>query len=308
MYSKTVVVALSLVFLIFLGSPAVLKGSIGDAGADFLGLETSPRISAMGGAGVALPHGGVFNNPAATSWMSRGTRLSYEKGIGDLKSYTGDYNQPLYNGMVGVGIRYHGIDDRERNQPVGGEPNFGSSFTNSSFSVGGYYSERNDNFSWGGGLNIINDSLHDESATAVALDAGVQYELRDYPARFGTTLKNLGTDLEYLDKSEDLPTELRIGGGWMIDEYYGIEAPLTLAFDLYQNLPESWTGYSLGAEVDIGHGVHLRTGYSDIFGETVDSSLSFGIGLKVDQLTVDYAHRSGDKLDSQNIFAIGYEF
>ncbi len=305
---RVTVVLLGLAILIFGFGP--VYGSDGTA-ADFLRTQASPRLGAMRTSVAVTPD--LFNNPAGLHQLPDGVAgVGYQSGAGDFDNYSVSYRHAILPDMtLAAGLRYFGIEDEERREPVGGQPQFGSSFINSDIAAGLYFSSLTDILElpnpihYGVGIKGIYSELHDHSASAMAIDLGLLYEIPDSPFRVGLTAHNFGGSLTYINESEDLPAELAIGGAYQTMLY---DRQLIVGTDIAWDVHDDFYTYALGFEYNVYGGFDLRAGYSDVTDGDLDSNISAGFGFVYDNITLDYAFTPGDDIDDVNNLFVSFQF
>ncbi len=285
-------------------------GGLEGSAAEYLRTQVSPRMGAMS-AGVAL-EADVFNNPAALHQRrQRSGGFGYRTGAGEFDYYSASYSQPLGQaGALGLGVRYFGIDHEERFDPD--EDHYGGDFSHDGMAAALHYSSwvnlpgLAEPLSYSLGAKGIHDGIDDESASALAMDAGLHYSFSDMPLKAGLTLQNLGSDLEYIKKSESLPTNVRAGLAYKIDVVF--LPPITIAGDAEYDVNDSYNRYDAGVELTPLVGFDLRAGYRTTSDEELDSNLTTGFGLQLNGLRLDYAYTPGDELENENSLFITTSF
>ena len=181
-----------------------------------------------------------------------------------------------------------------------------------------YSRQLTDRISAGATMKFVSESIDDVSASAVAFDAGMTYDITGTGLQLGVALKNIGSELQF--SGTGLVTEGRIPGqepssnpNALSIESEPVELPTLLNFgltytrDLGANAVVSVLGnfrsnsfdqdqFSGGVELGLMDIVYVRGGFSAV--EDMDASFytgaSFGGGLKLDlngtMLNVDYAY------------------
>lgn len=173
----------------------------------------------------------------------------------------------------------------------------------------------------------------DESASnGVAFDAGMTYVVGESGLRFGVSLKNFGTQMEFDGGQLDTPVNTTGPGGTgiiagEIDDLAG-ELPSLLNFgvaytrELSGDLSVTALGNFRSNAYDLdNYGGGLEVGYADLFyvrggvNLTADNDVNawevwnVGAGLNLDlggtALIVDYAYRPSSVFDGVNMFTVG---
>jgi len=146
--------------------------------------------------------------------------------------------------------------------------------------------------SLGGSFKFIYETIDSYRSDGLAVDLGLLYALKDHRTRIGISASNLGAQLKGLSSGhkDPMPGILRFGVSHRLKS-----APLTVTADGVQ--PFDHDIYA-AAGVNFTHfnPVELRAGYStlgDDYKTGADSDnwpgISFGFGLRLKQVVLDYA-------------------
>lgn len=144
----------------------------------------------------------------------------------------------------------------------------------------------------GAGFKLIRSGIAGFSATAFALDLGVQYALGDSPFSFGLAFLNLGSGPRFTKGSEGskLPTQINLGSA------YQLAAPVMLVGALNRHVHEGKTEVVFGVQYQAGQILALRGRYAFTQGGIRESRnaalLGFAGGFGVEILensSLDYA-------------------
>lgn len=150
----------------------------------------------------------------------------------------------------------------------------------------------------GGSIKLLRESIENESAAAVMLDAGATKRIDRLT--LGASLKNLGPGLKFNSESSGLPVALSLGG-----TYYFIDLPLVPALSV--DLPlDGHPVVSLGAEYVLAQILALRAGMRAERDLGFASWLRGGLGVNVKGFSVDYAVIPGKDLGATHIITLGY--
>lgn len=213
-------------------------------------------------------------------------------------------------------------------------------FKPSYLTIGLSYSKAFSNSIYGGiTVKIISESIADASASAVALDAGIQYITGDKEnIKLGIALKNVGSNLKFsgdgltdritVDGQEDLfsmnfrtngfdlPTTLQIGAGY--DFIFERASYLSLAAN-FNSMAFGRDYFGLGIEGCFRDIIFLRAGYNyegGIFDSydngnktTINKGFSFGGTVKAPfnkekskYISIDYSYRAVELLKGIHTF------
>lgn len=193
----------------------------GSTGAAFLEIGAGPRAGAMGEANSAWANDvyGLYFNPAGAARAARNeVGFVYQNLIGDIDFNHIAYMQPLRSmgGTFGASFTY--VDLGRANRTT-----IASSATNSylgtfeSHDLALSLSYARPFRSWldlGGTLKFVNERLDNQAASAVAVDLGAVWYPPVQGLTFGLSLSNLGSSLQFIRESDELPLTFRAGAGW----------------------------------------------------------------------------------------------
>lgn len=303
----------------FLARPAAaISDRTGMEGAQFLRLGPDARAAAMGEAFTAIASGpdALYWNPGGMAGLQApGLAVSHAEYLGIFRHetvYVASTSSRL-NGTIGLGLSYltqDSIDAFDKNGDATGD-----SFSPGSVLVSAGYARelRTGPFllSAGGAFTWLHETLWNDSASAFALDLGVEAVHERAPGwQFGAVLRHLGTGQRFIDKTAHLPTELGLGvayeplnkwKGWTIlaEEAVPYYAPAHTKLGLERRFTMK-QGNVLAARC----GLNTRTLSS--LGSM--SAVSFGFGLYLKRASWDFAfHNQGD-LGSVYRLGFGWSF
>jgi hypothetical protein len=147
-------------------------------------------------------------------------------------------------------------------------------------------------------LKYIKSNLGDASANSVALDAGLLYKPSVANLQIGFAIQNLGTKLKYINKKEDLPLKIALGCE------YKIFNNLTVLTDIDKYTDNDLQFHS-GIEY-VYNIISLRAGYNSL--SDLDNGFTGGLGLKINELTIDYAFEPQGDFGDSHRFSLTYRF
>lgn len=187
----------------------------GTAGASELRIPVGTRSSALGGAAIADVQGAeaAFWNPAGIAMSEHNeVYFSHMKYIADM---TLNYASLLYRtddaGTLAFTVKVLGVGDifvTDENNPEGTGQVTSPTFT----VVGLSYARRfTDRVAFGGTVQLVNESVLQETSNGVAFDLGFQYALNWHGVRMAAVLKNWGPQMHY--DGADLENFFIPGGG-----------------------------------------------------------------------------------------------
>jgi hypothetical protein len=350
-------VAILLMGMVLLPQDKVTAGNkdrSGQAGAAELLINPWARSSGWGGVGTSCGHGleALFTNVAGTGF-TKGTDIifSYTNWLkgSDVNIMAFGLSQKLgSNGGVltaaVMSMTFGEIDVTTVGQPDGGAGSFKPSYMNINLA----YAKAFSNSIYGGlAIKLVSESISDASATAIAIDAGIQYVTGEKEQiKFGIALKNVGAPMHFSgdglsfrgvipthDNANDqftveqrsatyeLPATLRIGASY--DFYIGEMHRITLAGNFNSN-SFSKDQFILGLEYSLKYYLQLRAGYtyqSGMFsadlGErgTVFTGPSLGFTVSVpfnkekeSGLAIDYSYRATNPFSGTHSVGIKFNF
>lgn len=274
----------------------------------FLRLETSARMSALGGLFPDwMPEdvSAVFFNPAMLNpSMHRQLSLSYMNHLAGIHAGTAIIGWEVPRvGMMAFSLRYvsYGTMTEADEQ--------GNRLGQFSASDGGFFIAMAREV-WGrlrAGVQVGSVFSHIASYQAVALtlEGGVSYLWPDQSAAFSASVHHVGVVLRSLGSLQDrLPTDVRIGVSKRL-----AHLPLVLGLSLYDlgNLrgPDAslWRHTIMSGEFRFSPSFQLRFGYNPRRHEDLKiknrldmAGVSMGFGLRIRQFTFDYAYVSWSSL------------
>lgn len=309
---KTVLRCYCATVLLLTSLQTIHASNVGKAGAQFLKIGTGARAMGMGGAfgAVAGDIGGMNWNPAGLGAMEKReistTYLKYFEGVdyGHL-----GYAHPTARGTVGIGVTYLTLDGIEARatDTVAADREFGADdmAVNVTFAKKGLFSSLSEDLTIGITGKYISMKLDDETATTGALDVGMLYNSPWEGLDIGLTLQNMGPGPKFVEESDPLPLNLKLGVA-----YRTLEKKLLLSMDIDQNLVEKKAYGSLGTEYSM-KALSVRAGYK--FGQDTDNlgalaGLGVGIGIRVYSSQIDYAFVPFGDLGDTHRFSLSLRF
>jgi long-subunit fatty acid transport protein len=312
----------------------------GTTAAPFLSIGQSARAIGMGSAfvGVVNDVSSIYWNPAGLT-KAQGVNVTFDHTlwIADIKY---NYLAASYNlGDLGtIGFSYTGSDIGEMNvttitQPEGTGETFTS--TQAAFSLA-YAIQLTENFSIGFNPKFIYESIWRMSASAFALDLGVQYVTPFDDAILAMSISNFGTSMQLLGNSNlvlhdldpensgnngnipayletnswALPLTFRVGIAY--NPIYSEEHRLTVALDA-MHPSDNYESLNLGAEYAYNDFVFIRGGYKSLFLKDSEETFSLGFGLKQQlignvALQLDYAYQDFGRFSDIQKFTLSISF
>lgn len=298
LYNNLTVIALITVFTFLIGKNAISgnEDRTGQAGGFELLINPWGRSSGWGLSNSASIRGieATYLNIAGLAFTPKTevifARTQWMKGSGvNVSSFGLSQKLGESGGVLGLSLMTVSFGDimiTQTDLPEGGIGKFSPSFSNVGLSYAKAFS---DNIYGGFNFKVINEAISDAKATAVAIDAGIQYVTGEQnQIKFGVSLKNVGSKLRYsgdglkirayLDPSSpdqitlqqnsadyELPSLINIGASY--DFLFFNSADSTIA-DHRVTLAANFTSnsfakdqYSVGLEYSLKSFLMLRGGY-----------------------------------------------
>jgi hypothetical protein len=304
-----------LLLIVVLGSPRLLGQLLPTLGgqragispAQFLKIGVGARAAGMGESFVSISNdaSALYWNPAGlVQFGENEVVFSHTEWVADIKhEFFGAVYHLTQNDGLGISITSLHMDDMPvttETRPLG----TGEYFRFGDFALGLTYSRRmTDQFSFGGTVKYVEETLANLKMRSVMVDLGTYYWTGLGTSRFAVVLSNFGGQLtpsgEVEYQSFSPPTLFKVGFAFepiMTDEH-------RLTTSLQLNHPnDNSENVGIGLEYawtnsDLNITFLLRSGYKINVDE---QSLSFGAGLLVplgfSRLAFDYAYVKFERL------------
>jgi hypothetical protein len=315
------------------------QSKVGTTVGQFLLIEPSARVTAMGNAGVTTYEDiqAIYYNPAALGHMTQnGVQFTHSPWLADI---TYDYaGGVLTLGDAGnlfgsvTSLNSGEIDVRTVGQPLGTGEKY--SVTDLAFSLG-YGKRISDRFSVGVQATYLQETIWHSSLSAFAVNVGTLYQISENGFRIGASISNWGTRAKYDGRdlrilydqnaaahgdNNQIPGELlmddfplpilfRVGVGLpvMLDEHNRLQ----FAVDAFHP-SDNTESVSMGVEWLFYNMFALRGGYQNIGQQDSEVGLTLGAGvayaLKDFKLFFDYAWADYHRLDKTQRLSLGVMF
>lgn len=323
---------------LLLSGSALAQTKTGTTVGQFLLIEPSARVSAMGNAGVTTfdEATAAFYNPGAVGHLAQSDAqfthsrwlagITYNYAVAAVR--LGDVHTLV---LTATSLNSGEIDVRTVEQPEG----TGERYTVEDLALGlGYTRRVTDRFSAGLQVNYVQEKIWHSTMSALAVNFGVLYQL-PFRAYIGASLSNFGTrgrfdgrDLRvrydqdpdrYGDNSSlpaaltteefPLPIFFRVGIGLPIE--LDARNRLHLVVDAFQP-SDNTQSISLGGEYTFMNVLSLRGGYQNLFQQDAENGLTLGAGLAFDVAQYvarfDYAWSSYGRIGNVQRFTVGFSF
>ncbi len=254
-------------------------------------------------AGMAEPYF-INSNPAALNWLTGiKTSFMYNRGIsGDnYLGFTAGY--PFTYDVIGMGLQYYSTGDVSMYSMQGDKI---TETGQRDIILHLAWATSNFNIASGANLKLIHSSIFGKTGTSVAADIGTQYREENY--NFGIAIRNLGTDIKYLNYREKLP--LNIAAGLFYTEKYTDDHVFDGNFDLLYFVNEREYVFLTGIEYTYLKQFVLRGGYKFNITHTGSRDIlaTAGLGINFDYITVDYGLKFSGDVNSPHTVSVNYRF
>ena len=300
---------------------------LAQTGFQFLSIASDARSGGMADAMTTMHSNSVsiFSNPAGLARQSEFFDINFSSNewIAGIKHDALSFSFSPKNGQFGsLGFSLLNVDYGELQGTMVWDNDQGfidtEKFSPSALALGvGYGRALSENFSVGGhlkkayqylGNNVvpISDSsnvVENNVANAIAVDFGTIYITDWHGFTFGMSVRNFSEEAEYGYDSFQLPLTFRIGGSIDVLSFFpsfSEKQSLRMAMEALhpRSHPER---LNLGLEYSFMGMGHLRLGYLFNYDER---NLTYGGGIKIGPLKVDYALTPFGVFDSVNRISV----
>lgn len=337
-FTKTVIVFVILIFISTSGLFAQSK--VGTTVGQFLKIEPSARLVAIGNAGTSLSGEATsaFYNPAALGRISGiDVQFTHNQWLADIKyNYATAAISVEEMGTFAIQITSLNSGNIEITT-VEKEKGSNLYYNVTNFSLGFAYGVMlTDRVSAGLAINYIQETIYNTSLSNIGLNFGVQYQTAIDGLSLGASVSNFGPRASYEGRDiyfnydadpkkygdhSRLPAELRMGSFslptlFRVGLSYKIDvsdwSKLTVSSDaLHTN--DNTERINIGGEWSFLNTFAIRGGYRDLFLEDLEGGLVLGAGAKVgfsesSVVSFDYAWADYGRLNSTHRFTVGVHF
>lgn len=274
------------------------RAAVGTAGSEFLLMDVSARGIAMGGAMTAVSDdaSSIYWNPAGLAQVPRmSATFMHAQYVADVTYDAGSYAARINDAsVIGAGVRYldggtvpqtdiNGVD-RGSFHPRSyvGELGWGQSVYD--------LSDSEMDVAMGVTARAIRGDLGLKTANAYGADFGIQsrFYTATIPYDIAAVVQNVGVGAKYDQVRDTLPVRIRLGGAVKPTK------PLTLTAEAIapiNDAPYGAAGAEWGVEVQRDIKGFVRAGFNSLTMESlgVGSTLSLGFGVKLTDISFDYA-------------------
>ncbi len=291
--------------LVFLNILSIqLIAGEGTSSGEFLKISPYSRGAAVGGAWVAVAEGAgaLYYNPAGIGRRGIGEiSVSHSQLYQDLKLENLGIAYPLGSGSgIGFGVNYLGYGSIEGYDVQGNSTGVLSAY---SMCVNVAFSQRlTDEISIGAAVKPVFERLGSFSARTITADLGVIADLGQFS--LGAQMANWGGSLKFVNERVGLPKTINVGAAYRT---LGGGSIISLGATRSN---EGLFSMGSGIEYHYNGNLALRVGYSSsLQNQTATSGgLSFGVGLNVSPVGIDYSYRPSSSLDGIHQITASYRF
>jgi len=249
------------------------------SGLAFLKVNPDPRLSAMGGSGIALsgdnrsPASLLFNpalnNAIGGTTAELGHAFWYANSGIEFLGFafpTADWNLGVLITSANIsGFEYR--ENRASDEPI---DTFGAHYLASGINAARALSQK---LTVGIQVNYLYEKIYYQSATGFGISAGLHYRWTDR-LNLGAALDHLGFMRKLRDRSTPLPTALRFGAAYttpLAGDNFGVQATADAGYYLNDY------GYAAaGLELRYQHALFFRGGFQ-YTADQMQPALGFGI-------------------------------
>jgi len=297
------ILILSIFLVVVLASGLWAKGA-GTSGAIVLEQPVGARASGMAEAYTAVGGeiGVLHYNPAGLiSLSTKEASFTYQRGLADDSFMSLLYGQPTRLGVFAGAFSYYTAGNIELVDLDGKE--WTAKAEQDFVVVAGFARKLLQNLPMGINLKIISSRLVEaERATAFAVDFGGLYYPPLEGLDIGLAIRNLGTELKFIDESDSLPLTIAIGGAYQ--RSFGSQKIL-VSVDFPFLVYEQKVTPAVGFEFDWREMVQARIGYKF---NIDDTGLTLGMGFTYQNYFINYAFGLANRLENAHRVSLGVTF
>ena len=328
-------------YIFFLFSIQLISQVGGEEVYSFLNMPTSARQVALGGSALTLiddVNQPLWNPASITSEIDNNLSLNYVNFLLDLNYFSASYAYTFNNhfGTLHTGITYLNYGKFIAADEEGIETGSFKAY-DMAWSVGyGYQLPRSD-FYVGANVKLINSVIENYNSFGIAADLGLMYYSEYQPYSFALVVRNAGIQLKSYDQTQEkLPLQVQASLSYQLEH-----VPIKL-FTSLDNLQKWQLAYAnpsdttqdlqtgefilskptffsnamrhlvLGAELFPNSGFSIQTGFNiqraqelKISGSRTFAGLSFGFGLKIKNMKLNYAFSKYHPAFDSHTFNLG---
>lgn len=318
------------VILIALSQTSAKDEKLAQTGFQFLSVISDARSAALAGAVTTLDVGSssLFFNPAGLAQLKSTFELtaSDNKWIADIAHQTVSFAFSPFKrryGVFGLSVQSVNYGDIQGTMVWANEQGYIDTemFSPTAYQIGvGYAQALSDMFSVGGQLKVVKQNLGSSlveledslavkvyKAQATAFDFGTIFKTGYKSIAFGMSIRNFSNEIEYEEKSFQLPLTFTMGISMDVLELIdnrGMSNHLLVSVDAAH--PRSYPEYvNLGLEYKLLDILSVRYGFMH---NRDQRSSSFGFGISKFGATIDYSYTPFDIFEDVQRFTVRFSF
>lgn len=316
------------------------QSKVGTTIGQFLKIEPSSRLVAMGNAGASLSNeaSAAFYNPASLGRIDGvDVQFTYNQWLADIKY---NYATAAIN-LEGIGtfaLQVTALNSGDIEiRTVEKEKNTGLYYNVTNLSIGiAYGILLTDRVSAGIAVNYVQETIYNTSLVDVALNFGVQYQTDIEGLTIGASVSNFGPRASYDGRdiyfnydantnvhgdNSTLPASLRMGS-FSLPTLFRVGLSYSLKLTPWNELVVSSDAMhsndnneriNIGGEWLFLNSFAVRGGYRDLFLKDSEGGLVLGAGARVgfsgtSDISFDYAWADYGRLNGTHRFTVGIHF
>jgi hypothetical protein len=291
---------------LFLMQNSLWASGPGTTAANVLKVGVGARAIAMGEAHTSLADdiSSLYWNPAGLAYLNQSqASFMYNQSFQDMTYNHAGLGISLESGGLGGSVSYLGFGKIDGFDPAGNPTGNVNAYSGVGTFGGGMLF---DSLALGFNLKAIHSTLADEKANGAAVDLGTSFvypqPIMDYGTlRFAATLRNLGPGMKFLHQKDPLPMEWRVGTSL----HQLFNKKVTLGVDYGQARGDE-AGVYAGSEFWFVPMLALRAGFAH--NDVEGSGLRAGMGLRIKDLSFDYAYAGVGDLGLTHRYELTYRF
>ena len=296
-------IILSIFLVVVLTSGLWAKGA-GTSGAIILEQPVGARACGMAEAYTAVGGeiGVLHYNPAGLiSLPNRQASFTYQRGLADDNFMSLLYGQPTRLGVFAGAFSYYTAGDIELIDLDGNE--WTAKAEQDFVVLVGFARQVLEKLPMGINLKLISSRVVEaESGTAFAVDLGGLYHPPLEGLAIGLAIRNLGTELKFIEEGDSLPLTICVGGAY--ERSFG-DKKILASIDFPYLVYEQKLTPAVGFEFDWREMVQGRIGYKF---NSDDTGLAIGMGFTYQNYFINYAFGLADKLENGHRVSLGVRF
>lgn len=300
---KVLIIKSVFTLLLLLLKVPYLYSAAGTSRTEFLLIGVGSRPTGMGEAYTAVADdvNTISYNPAGLGQIkTTQVILMYNKWIESIGyEYMGlAYHINENIGTVGLELKYLHMDDIVGRSLNGKRT---EDFTASNLALTVSYGKKVlDNLMLGLNFKILKENIEDEESNGFAIDIGGLYKKDKFG--IGVSIQNFGTDMKFIEDSEPLPLNIKVGVS-----YRFLDERLLMAAD-YNSPRFGSPGFNIGSEYALIDIINIRAGYKIQADLEKNARLNLGFGIGHNDYGFDYTYTPFGDIGNSHRFSLSLKF